>query len=135
MISVLVAFTLASLSHTASVLIRLENIGAQLSLPHWIESILIDWVGLLPTYGSLILIGFVIAFNSVRKLNEYLKLNTYLIYGIAGMLTIFIMHFALYMLMNITFIAGTRSTLGYLAHIVSGGIGGLLYGKLLNIKN
>ncbi len=61
LITTIVTFIIASALHTQSVLSGLISVGAEIPLGLRIETVFVDFVGLLPTYGSIVFVGMLIA--------------------------------------------------------------------------
>ncbi len=61
LITTIVTFIIASALHTQSVLSGLISVGAEIPLGLRIETVFVDFIGLLPTYGSIVFVGMLIA--------------------------------------------------------------------------
>ena len=139
----LTSFTLASVFHSSFVLYELHNIEVSISLLEGATMMISDIQGLLPTYGAVIAIALLLAFLithwalSVVKNKQRFRTSTshspaffLYMFGVAGVLTFWIMLSAMQPILNVTLIAGARTVLGTAAQCLAGLIGGLLYGKL-----
>jgi hypothetical protein len=138
-----VTFIFASFMHTQAVLSGLVNIGAEIPLSLRIQTVFVDFIGLLPTYGIIVLIGMLIAMPVanlvVKKLN--LAVNSkpqkpqILLYAAAGALAMFCILMAMHPILNITVIAGARGWSGLLSQSIAGAIGGIAFALIRPIKS
>lgn len=135
-------FLLASALHTQSVLSDLSAVGAEIPLMLRIETVFTDWLGLLPTYGLIILVGMLIAMSVARLLVELIaKRSTHFtalssgsaqtvlicLYAVAGGLAIFCILSAMHPILNVTIIAGARGWEGILSQSIAGTVGGAIF--------
>ncbi|WP_199610978.1 hypothetical protein [Flocculibacter collagenilyticus] len=133
-----VSFSIASVLHTQFVLYRLTALNINISLNTRINATAQDWLGLLPGYGAIILLGLAVGFMCVyfaaKAMSKYLSLrisaHSTALYGFAGVCSFIAMFALMQPILNITLIASVRSELGYLAQCVAGGIGGIIFGRL-----
>lgn len=130
-ISWLFAFTLASLWHSQYVVNQLVEVGVVVAFSDRLSMTIDDWIGLLPTYGSIIAISFVLAFLVAGWISKKAVQQRTALFAIAGVVAFFTVLTAIESLMNIHVIAGARGW-GLYAQLVSGGIGGLLFARLSN---
>ncbi|MDT0596614.1 hypothetical protein [Glaciecola petra] len=133
-ISAALAAVLACLAHTQFVLHELILLDINITLGDRAYMSVQDLMGLLPTYGTIVLIGFLIAFTSTWLLRKYTPLKSMYLYTLAGgvaMLTILIL---MDNLLNLSFLAGARSSLGMIFQVICGLIGGTLFVQLRTHK-
>lgn len=88
-----------------------------------------DWIGLLPTYGSIIAIAFIIAFSVAGKVIQSLNGARTLVFVLAGILAFTVVLLAIESIMNINIIAGARGW-GFYAQLTAGAVGGFVFSKL-----
>lgn len=137
-IAVGIAYVLAALFFTSANLIRLAAVGADISLSDALRTYWFDLRGMAPSlvwtqYGTLIAIGFAIAFpvagglrslaarsHSARRLAPYL-------YPLAGAAAITVILIRSYSEYEVFLIAGARGTVGWLAQCAAGAAGGYLF--------
>ena len=131
-----VGFLLASLFHSISVLMGLVQIGVELNVNDWLSMIWQDAIGLLPTYGAIIAVTLLLAFSITHLIVNRLDLNDAksatstsrtVLFALAGGLSFLIMLLAMQPVLNVTLIAGARSTLGLAAQCFAGVCAGFLY--------
>jgi hypothetical protein len=133
-----VGYLVAALFFTAANLIRLGAVGAQISFVDALRTFSFDLRGMAPSlvwtqYGSLIFIGFAIAFpvasllcwfvarsDATRRIAPYL-------YPLSGATAIAVILIASYPKYEVFMIAGARGVLGSLAQCLAGAIGGYLF--------
>lgn len=130
-----VAFGLASILHTQTILAEYTALGIKIGFADRLATVYRDLVGLAPTYGIVILIGLLIAFIVAWLLQRKLSGRSVWWYGAAGGAAILAILMAMYPLMNITLLASARSTVGLLLQITAGICGGVLYGSLRDTQN
>ena len=131
--AVAITFLLASTSHTLFVLNELANLGISISPATCIQAILDDFKGLLPGYGAVIGLGFLIAFTVLKLLSKKLASQpdpAWYWWGLAGGATLLSALLLMQPLLDITLIAGARSGLGFAMQCVAGVCGGIVYGTL-----
>lgn len=133
-----VGFLLASVFHSISVLMGLVQIGVDLNVSDWLSMIWQDALGLLPTYGAIIAVTLLLAFSIthfiVKQLNLYeaksaISTTRSVLFALAGGLSFLMMLLAMQPVLNVTLIAGARSTLGLAAQCFAGVCAGFLYSQ------
>lgn len=134
-----VGFLLASVFHSISVLIGLVQIGVELNVSDWLSMIWQDALGLLPTYGAIIavvlLLAFLITHFIVKQLNLHEtdganRSTRFALFALAGGLSFLLMLLAMQPVLNVTLIAGARSTVGLVAQCFAGVCAGIIYSQL-----
>ncbi|WP_448556632.1 hypothetical protein [Thalassotalea montiporae] len=129
LVSWLLTFSLASLFHSQYVVNQLVNIGIEVKFADRLQLTQEDWLGLLPTYGAIIAIAFLIAFPVTAWLaRKWDKFRTQL-YIAGGITAFFIVLVAIESIMNINIIAGARGW-GFYAQLLAGAIGGWTFAKI-----
>lgn len=134
------AYVLASMLFTSVNLIRLSEVGAEISATDAMRTIWFDLRGLAPSllwtqYGSLIFIGLALAFPVAALLRALtvranLAFITPLLYPLAGataMVMILVLSFQEY---EVYAFAGARGLLGNLAQCFAGACAGYLFQTL-----
>ncbi|GAA6186290.1 hypothetical protein [Aliiglaciecola sp. NS0011-25] len=120
-------FVLASLLHTQFVLHELIKLDVIISWQTRLSASGKDLLGLLPTYGAIILVGLLIAFVCVFLINKVWPKPILWLYPIAGAVALFTMLTAMQPIMDITLIAGARTPLGIFAQCLAGLFGGWVF--------
>ena len=85
-------------------------------------------------YLIIIAIGFAIAFVIASLLKRLLPGLAGVAYPIAGAAAIGVALGLMYMIFQSVPISGARGTVGFLAQMLAGGLGGWVFGKLVNLK-
>lgn len=128
-ISVVVAYTLASLAHTQQVLSGLLQLGVVIPVADRITMMAGDWLGLY-LYLAVIAIGLLIAFCFMALVRRVLPVPGTLIYAVAGALAMLVILGSMRELGSLTPIAGARGALGLSLQCLAGAIGGAVFGLL-----
>ncbi|WP_394221632.1 hypothetical protein [Alteromonas gracilis] len=138
-----VAFALASIFHSSSVLLRLTQINVNLELSDWFFMLWQDALGLLPTYGVIIAVTLSLAFFITHFILKRLCSSNathsptsvrFLLFSAAGGLSFLLMLIAMQPILNVTLIAGARSFSGTAAQCMAGVCAGFIYTYLSNKK-
>ena len=128
--SVLVALVIAAAAHTQFVLAGLTGLGVDIPVGIRIATTARDIVGLAPSYGVIIAVGFLIAFGVAALVRRHTTTLSPVAFPIAGAVAIA----ASLVLMNLSFpgtpLAGARSTAGIAAQVIAGGMGGWAFSRL-----
>lgn len=117
-------FVLASLFHSQFVLHGLIELGIEIDLMTRISTSFEDMLGLLPTYGAVILISLLAGFTITWLIRKYMFNLSGWLYPLAGAASIAIALLAMQPILNITFIAGAREPLGLAMQSLAGFFGG-----------
>ncbi len=136
-VSVLIAFVFASSAHSQYVLNELAALGININLTTRIHSTLTDMLGLLPGYGSVIALGLLLAFGTTRflgKLSGTINPAWYW-WALAGGLALTTALLLMKPLLDVTPIAGARSSTGLISQSLAGFLGGAVYGLLRTESN
>lgn len=130
-----VTFTFASFLHTQSVLSGLVSIGAKIPLSLRIKTVFVDFLGLLPTYGIIVLVGMLIAMpvaifvmTKLHSMRKFIAQKYQIfVYAAAGALAMLCILLAMYPILNVTIIAGARGWFGLFSQSLAGAIGGMAF--------
>ena len=125
--SVVVAYTLASVAHTQQVLSGLLGLGVSIPLADRLAMIAGDWIGLY-LYMAVIAIGLLIAFSIMGLLRRIVPVPRVLLYGVGGALAMLVILVSMRELGSLTPIAGARGAVGLILQCVAGAIGGIVFG-------
>lgn len=128
-------FTLASVLHSLSVLYGLHTVGTELTIAVSISFIAKDWLGLLPSYGVILLIGLCLAlgltnpiFRLVSRFRDTSSSHPSLLwYAMAGAVMMLTIIAAMYPILGVHIIAGTRGFYGVTWQSIAGVCGGILF--------
>jgi len=130
LVAVIFTFVLASLFHSQFVMAELINIGVEISFNDRLSMSIDDLLGLLPTYGVVVAVSFLIAFIVAGLLIKRFKFNPYILYSLAGGMGIAVALLAMYPILEITLLAGARSTFGFICQSLAGVMGGWIFSYL-----
>ena len=130
LIAAMATFILASLAHSQFVLYELAALGVDIDLPTRLSSTLDDLIGLMPTYGIIIAGSLLLGFVITALLKKYLKNFNYWLYPLAGFVAILCAHLAMNPILEITVIAGARSSLGLICQCLAGAFGGWAFANM-----
>ncbi|MEP1448032.1 MAG: hypothetical protein ABJK37_18160 [Paraglaciecola sp.] len=124
LVAVIFAFILASLLHSQFVMAELSKLGVVISFNDRLSMSLDDLLGLYPTYGVVIASSFLIAFVVAKPIINRFKLSPYLMYFLAGGVGVSVALFAMHPILDISLLASTRSTFGFVCQCLAGAMGG-----------
>lgn len=125
--AVIACFVLASLFHTQSVLYRLIELGVEIDFSTRLSTSLEDMIGLFPAYGATIFLALLIGFSTVAFIQKFMKKNASALYPLAGCIAILAALIAMHPILDITLIAGARSTFGMGLQAIAGIFGGWVF--------
>ena len=106
---------------------ELTSVGVDISLNDRISMSLDDLIGLYPIYGIVIAISLLLGFSVAALLLKRFKIPSSMLYFTAGGVGVATALLVMYPIFDITFIAGARSTLGFVSQCFAGAMGGWLY--------
>jgi hypothetical protein len=127
LVAVVFAFVIASLFHSQFVMAELAKVGVEISLNDRLSMSIDDLLGLYPTYGIVIAVSYFIAFSVTNLLTKRFKLSPYILYFLAGGIGVAVALLAMHPILNITLLAGARSTFGFACQSLAGAIGGAMF--------
>ena len=130
-LAVIVATVLGAVAHTQFVLARLSGLGVDISLGERLSMTLHDIVGMAPLFGAIVGAGFIVAMSAAALVFKLAGTRRTLIYVVAGAVSLGVTLMVMNAVFEITAIAGARSTLGFLAQMAAGAVGGLTFAKAL----
>ena len=133
----LTTFTLASFFHSIMVLAELTELDINIDVSTRLSFIADDWLGMVGTYGIILLVGLVLSLSltlPVKKGLDYFRSQsketpTTLIkwYALATGTMMFVILQAMYPILEITVIAGARGFVGTLLQVLAGVMGGIVF--------
>ena len=126
----ILTYVLASVFHSQCVLVGLTQVAIDIPMDKWLSMTLTDLAGLALGYGSVITVTLLLCFGISCVVNNYWRQLPLWSYPALGALAIAIMLSAMQPLLNVTLIAGARSTLGFLLQCSAGLAGGYVFAKL-----
>jgi hypothetical protein len=132
LVAVIFAFVLASLFHSQFVMAELTKVGVEILFNDRLSMSLDDLLGLYPTYGVVIAVSFLIAFIVANLLNKRFRLSPYIMYCLAGAIAVAVALLAMHPILDITLLAGARSTFGFVCQCLAGAMGGWIFSYVRN---
>lgn len=131
LLAMVVATVLGAVAHTQFVLARLSGLGVDISFGERLSTTLHDIAGMAPLFGAIVGAGFIVAMSSAALAFRLAGTQRTLIYAVAGAVSLGVTLTVMNAVFEITAIAGARSTLGFLAQMAAGAVGGLTFAKAL----
>ena len=130
LIATIFAFVLASLFHSQFVMAELTAVGVNIGFNDRLSMSLDDLIGLYPTYGVVIALSLLIAFSIATLLLKRFTISSSILYFAAGGLAVVTALLAMHPLLDISLIAGSRSTFGFICQSLAGAMGGWVFSHL-----
>jgi uncharacterized membrane protein YadS len=134
LIATILAFVLASLFHSQFVMAELTSVGVNISFNDRLSMSLDDLIGLYPTYAVVIAISLLLSFIVCALLLKRFTPPSSMLYFTAGGCGVAAALLTMHPILDIIFIAGDRSTLGFISQCIAGAMGGWLYITLRRIN-
>jgi hypothetical protein len=128
--AVVLATFLATTASTLSVLLRLRKLDVDVTAADALRAVAHDWVGMGPTYGALIAVGFLVALLVAGALARLLPAARGFLYALAGAAAIATILLSMRTIFEITPIAGARSATGLAVQSLAGAIGTWFFARL-----
>ena len=125
--AVAVAYLLASVTATQSVISSLSGMGVNLGFTERAAMTLHDILGMAGMFLPMVAFGLLIAFMATALICRYLNQWRIPLYIVAGAAALVCIHLALNMAFSITPVAIARTSFGLVIQGVAGAIGGLTY--------
>jgi MFS family permease len=129
-LAVVVTTVVGTIAHTQFVLGRLTDLGIAVPFSERLSMTLHDVVGMGPMFGAIIGLGFLVAMAAGALVFWFAGVQRFLIYAVAGAVAVAVALTAMGMVYDITPIAGARSTAGFVAQMIAGALGGLVFARL-----
>jgi hypothetical protein len=125
--AVVVAYLLAAITATQSVISSLAGMGVRISFPERVSMTLSDIVGMAGMFLPMVAFGLLIAFMATALICRYRNQWRFPLYIIAGAVALVCIHLALHLAFGITPVAIGRTTGGLMIQAAAGAAGGLTY--------
>jgi hypothetical protein len=130
LVAVIFAFIIASLFHSQFVMAELSKVGVEILFNDRLSMSLDDLLGLYPTYGIVIAVSYFISFIVAGLLIKRFKLSPNILYILAGGVGVTVALLAMHPILEITLLAGARSTFGFICQSLAGAMGGWIFSYL-----
>ena len=125
--AVAVTYVTAATAHTQSVMSRLADMDAPVTVGVRASATLHDLGGMATSFLPMIAVGLAIAFPvaaaAIRRLPRWRPVG----YSVAGGVAVLVIHLTLSLMFQITPVAGARTTLGLTVQALCGGLGGWVF--------
>jgi hypothetical protein len=125
--AVLVAYLLAAITATQSVVSSLGEMGVPVSFPERLSMTMNDIGGMAGMFLPMVTFGMLVAFMATALICRYRNQWRVPLYIIAGATALVCIHLALNLAFSITPVAIARTTGGLLLQAAAGAAGGLTY--------
>jgi hypothetical protein len=127
LLAIIVAYLLASITATQSVIARLAEMGVDVNFAERLRMTLHDIAGMAGMFLPMIAFGFLAAFLLTALLCRWLGKRPVALYILAGAVALITIHLTLNLAFGITPVAIARTTGGLLIQGVAGAVGGYFY--------
>ena len=127
LLAVIVAYTLASITATQSVIARLAELGVEVNFANRLSMTLQDIAGMAGMFLPMIAVAFLIAFMVTALLCRWLGRRPVALYVLAGAVALIAIHLTLNLAVGITPVAIARTMAGLLIQGLAGAVGAYLY--------
>lgn len=125
--AVATAYLLASISATQSVVASLQGMGVAVPFSVRLSMTWNDIVGMAGMLLALVAFALLVAFLVTALLRRWVRRGAGLLYFLAGVTALVILHLALHAALGVTPVAIARSPGGLAVQGLAGGVGGLVY--------
>ena len=130
LVAVIFAFIIASLFHSQFVMAELSKVGVEILFNDRLSMSLDDLLGLYPTYGIVIAVSYFISFIVAGLLIKRFTLSPNILYCLAGGAGVTVALLAMHPILEITLLAGARSTFGFICQSLAGAMGSWIFSYL-----
>ena len=127
LLAVIVAYILASITATQSVIARLAELGVEVSFANRLTITLQDIAGMAGMFLPMIAAAFLVAFMVTALLCRWLGRRPVALYVLAGAVALIAIHLTLNLAVGITPVAIARTMAGLLIQGLAGAVGAYLY--------
>ena len=127
LLAIIVAYLLASITATQSVIARLAEMGVDVNFAERLRMTLHDIAGMAGMFLPMIAFGFLAAFLLTALLCRWLGKRPVALYILAGALALITIHLTLHLAFQITPVAIARTTGGLLIQGAAGAVGAYFY--------
>ncbi|MFC3122207.1 hypothetical protein [Agaribacter flavus] len=120
-----VGYLVSCIFHTQIILSELSSLGIEITLRDQVKTHISDFVGLAPRYGTVLFLGFLLAFITTTLLIKKFAMPPLPLLALSGAVAVYVILLILQSLMDIALLASARNTLGIVMHCMSGSIAGI----------
>lgn len=130
----LVAYLLASTFSTLMIMAGLAEMAMPVSAADVLSAVWFDWLGLLGSYLPLVAIALLVALPVAGQLHGRLGLPRRFMYALAGFVALVAIHLILEATLGLIGFAAVRTNFGLLMQGAAGGLAGVLFAQLSEVK-
>jgi hypothetical protein len=125
--AVLLAYILASILFTQTILAAVQSMGLDVSMGIRLGTTFDDMIGMTSSYLLLIFLAFILGLPVAAGLTRLLPSQRALLFSLAGFVAIVALHLIMKAVLGISAIASTRTLAGLLLQGLAGAVGGYCY--------
>jgi hypothetical protein len=125
--AVLLAYILASIMFTQTILAAVQSMGLDVSMGIRLGTTFDDMIGMTSSYLLLIFLAFILGLPVAAGLTRLLPSQRALLFSLAGFVAIVALHLIMKAVLGISAIASTRALAGLLLQGLAGAVGGYCY--------
>ncbi len=115
---------------TQFVLAQLTGLGVEIPFGLRVSTTLHDMGSMLPLFGSIMGLGFLIAMPVATLIARWVKILPELVYALAGFAAVAVILISMKLVFQLTAIAAARETSGFIALCLVGALAGYVYQQL-----
>jgi len=130
LLAIIVAYLLATITATQSVIARLAEMGVDVDFADRLRMTVLDIAGMAGMFLPLIAAGFLAAFLVAALLCLWLGRRPIALYALAGAVALIAIHLTLKLTFGITPVAIARTTDGLLTQGLAGAVGAYFYARI-----
>ena len=128
--AVLVAYLLACILFTQTILAAVQSFGLEVSMADRLAATWHDILGMASSYLLLILVAFVLGLPVAAGLARWLPNRRALLFTLAGFVAVVALHVIMKSVLGVSGIATTRTLTGLIGQGLAGALGGYCYHRL-----
>jgi hypothetical protein len=128
--AVLIAYLLASVLFTQTMLATVQSFGLQVSFADRLTATSHDILGMASSYLLLLLVAFVIGLPVAAGVARWLPGQRALLFTLAGFVAVVALHVIMKSVLGVSGIAATRTVAGLIGQGLAGAAGGYCYHRL-----
>lgn len=125
--AVLIAYLLASVIFTQSILATVQSFGLDVTIAERIAATWHDIIGMSSSYLLLMLVAFVLGLPVAAALTRVLPNQRALLFTLAGFVAVVALHVIMKAALGVSGVAVTRTLAGLVGQGLAGAIGGYCY--------
>lgn len=128
--AVLIAYLLASVLFTQTMLATVQSFGLEVSFADRLAATSHDILGMVSSYLLLLLVAFVIGLPVAAGIARWLPHRRALLFTLAGFMAVVALHVIMKSVLGVSGVAVTRTLAGLIGQGLAGAVGGYCYHRL-----